>query len=348
MIKNIVCLVLFLLPCMIYAAPLMYVPRGNANDLIIINLDTDKIKSRIPELENAHGLAASPGSDYLVAGSMQIPEESTSGTNKPAAVSDDEHAAHHAAGAEQSELNTKSFVSIVHPQHGHVMRRVAVRGLTHHTAVSPNGNYAIAVHPGSGGISVIDLKSMEVVKEIQTGQTPNYAVITSNSNRVYISNALSGSVSEIDAQKWQVKREFKTGREPEHMVLSPNESQLYVLNVADGDVAVVDLASGTISKRYKIGKDPHGIDVSQDGRWMFVSVKAEGKLVRIDLRSHEQSAIDLQPAPYHLEYVDEVKKLYVSSHKKPLIWIIDPTTLSVTGDINIDKGIAHQMVVLDR
>jgi DNA-binding beta-propeller fold protein YncE len=54
----------------VFAAPLMYVPTGGANDLAIIDLQTDRIVGRIGELENAHGLAASPGGKYLVAGSM--------------------------------------------------------------------------------------------------------------------------------------------------------------------------------------------------------------------------------------------------------------------------------------
>ncbi len=94
--------------------------------------------------------------------------------------------------------HSPSFVSIVHPGRGHVMRRVSVRGLTHHTAVSPDGKYGIAVHSGAGGISVIDLESMSVIKEIQTGRAPNFALFSSDGRGLYVSNAFSGTLSEID------------------------------------------------------------------------------------------------------------------------------------------------------
>ncbi len=152
------------------AAPLMYVPTGEANDLVIIDLQSDAIVGRIDELENAHGLAASPKSDYLVAGSMQQKDSAAPRqANKPGAVSEAEHAAHHASSSDSPAPAGPSYVSIIHPKQGHVMRRVEVRGLTHHTAVSSDGKHAVAVHSGAGGISVIDLDRMAVVKTVQIG-----------------------------------------------------------------------------------------------------------------------------------------------------------------------------------
>ena len=192
---------LSLLSSALMAGPLMYVPTGNANDIVIIDLETDKIVGRIDELENAHGLSSSPNSEYLVAGSMQpLEHDIPPSPDKPAAVSEAEHAAHHAGGDGNSTQPTReSYLSIVHPKHGHVMRRVVVRSLTHHTAVSPDGKTAVAVHSGAGGISVVNLDKMTVIKSINTGQWPNYAVFTKAGDRLYVSNAGANTVSEIAA-----------------------------------------------------------------------------------------------------------------------------------------------------
>lgn len=328
------------------ASPLMYVPTGSGNDLVIIDLETDKIVGRIDELENAHGLAASSNSEYLVAGSMQpIEAGEARAMAKPGAVSDDEHAAHHGAG-DAAAMLSPSYLSIVHPKHGHVMRRVAVRGLTHHTAVSPDGKYAVAVHSGAGGISMVDLKEMAVVKTLQTGVLPNYALFSHDSKRLYVSNAQPGTVSEIDTKDWSVVREIKVGKEPEHMVLSADGASLYVVNVGAGTVVIVNLKDGTVARSFSVGIEPHGIDISSDGRWLFVSSKGDQKLIRIDLSDNSLSMIDLQPAPYHVAYVGAVGKLYVSSRKEPKIWVLDPVALKVIAEIDIGKGVAHQMVVL--
>ena len=328
----------------------MYVPTGETNNVVIIDLQRDTIIGRIAELENAHGLAASPNSDFLVAGSM-LQQESGEARRaaKPANVGEAEHQAHHPADdSAQTPTTSPSYVSIIHPEHGRVLRRIAVRALTHHMAVSPDGKIAVAVHSGAGGISVIDLDKMNVVTAVQTGAGPNYAVFSRDGKRLYISNARPGTVSEIDTRAWSVKREFAVGKEPEHIVLNADGTRLFSTNVAEGTVAEVELKSGTVVKRYAVGAQPHGIDVSADGRWLFVSSKGDNKLVRIDLSNDEQRVLDLQPAPYHLDYVDSVGKLYVSSRMAPRIWVVGAQAMTIRGEIDLGQGVAHQMVILDK
>jgi YVTN family beta-propeller protein len=338
-----------LFPFVTNATPLMYVPSGGANDLVIIDLKTDKVVGRIPELENAHGLSSSPKSEYLVAGSMQPVEPGKSrSAAKPTEMSEAEHASHHTGGnSAEKYSNSPSFISIVHPKHGHVMRRISVRGLTHHTAVSPDGKYAIAVHSGAGGISVINLDRMEVMETLQTGLWPNYAVFASDGKRLYVSNTNPGTVSEIDTKNWQVVREHKVGKEPEHIVLSQDNKILFTSNKGDGTVSALDLGDGIVRNRYPVGKKAHGLDMSDDGRWLFSASKGGNTLTRIDLSNDKSMTIDLKPAPYHLAYIPGMNKLYVSSRKLPKIWVIDSTTLEIISEIDLGKGVAHQMVLLN-
>lgn len=156
-IISVLLVTLMLLPCMASARTIMYVPSGEANDVVVIDLGNDRIIGRIDELENAHGLSADPAEDYLVAGSMQAGEADKSSMAKPSAVSEAQHRAHH---ADMSGKSSPSFVSIVHIKHGHVMRRVPVRALTHHTAVSPDGRCAVAVHSGAGSMSMEDRQNL--------------------------------------------------------------------------------------------------------------------------------------------------------------------------------------------
>jgi len=344
---GIVFAVLSMLSLELVAGSSMYVPMGNANDIAIIDLDTDRVVARIDELENAHGLSASPNSEYLVAGSMKPMEVDTpSDPDKPTAVSDAEHTAHH-AGGESVSSSKESYLSIVHPKHGHVMRRVAVRGLTHHTAVSPDGKIAIAVHSGNGGISVVDLDSMLVIKTLDTGQWPNYAVFASDGKRIYVSNAGENSISEIDTRSWKIVRELKTGKEPEHIVLGKQGQTLYTANKGGATASAIDLTSGQVKNAYDVGNNPHGIDVSDDGQWLFVASKKDGFVTRVSLTDGDQKTVELKPAPYHLTYINGLNKVYVSSRKEPKIWVLDPETLAIKNTINLGQGVAHQMVIRD-
>jgi len=329
-----------------HAELIMYVPTGETNELLIIDLVTDKITGRIDELENAHGLSGNSNTEYLIAGSMQPLDAKNSGAVKPAQISEAEHAAHHAGGKSTAKKTAiSSYLSIIHPKHGHVMRRVEVSGLTHHTAVSPDGKIAIAVHSGTGGISVVDLEKMDVLKTIKTGMWPNYAVFTNDGRFVYVSNAGTGVVSEIDTAKWRLTREIKVGKEPEHMAMAADNKTLYVANKSSGSVSVINLQDAVVTQTFSIGKKVHGIDLSDDGRWLFVVSKGEDVLSKVNLASGEIIRATLSPAPYHLAYIPGLDKLYVSSRKLPKIWVLDPKTLAIKKEINLGKGVAHQMVV---
>ena len=332
----------------VIAGPVLYAPTGEKNKVVVIDLETNTIMARIDELENAHGLATSSNSEYLVAGSMMLLPSKTSaaGPDKPAVVNETEHAAHHTdAAISTPSLSEQSYLSIIHAQQKKIIRRVPVRGLTHHTAVSPDGKYAIAVHSGEGGISVVNLNKMLVITTLDTGQWPNYAVFSPSGKHLYISNAGTNTISDIDTQNWQIARKLNAGKGPEHLVLSIDGRTLYSANKGDASVSAIDLVSGAINKTYAVGKEPHGIDISDDGRWLFVASKKEGVITRIDLSSEARQIAELSPAPYHLAYIKGLNKIYVSSRKASKIWVIDAVTLAVKDTIFLEQGIAHQMVI---
>ncbi len=326
------------------AAPLMYVPTGEGNEVVVIDLRADRVVQRIGELENAHGLAGNTKSRYLIAGSMKAPSGGEPSPSRPGAVSEAEPEAHHGGAAPAGRAT--SYLSIIDRREGKVVRRIGVRGLTHHTAISPDGEYAVAVHSGAGGISVIDLDALQVIKEVGTGDWPNYAVFGGKGERLYVSNSRDGTISILSTSDWRVLGEIDVGGAPEHMVVSADGIRLYVVDADAGKVTEVALPILAVRNIYAVGKSPHAAEVPMDRRWLFVTVKGEDKLVRIDFDSGGRRSIELKPAPYHLEHADVVGKLYVSSRKEPKIWVLDPRTLSIRGAIGLGRGVGHQMVVI--
>lgn len=321
------------------AAPLMYVPTGN--EIVVIDLDGGRVVQRIPELENAHGLAATPDGEILVAGSMQ---RVAGGVAKPATIKEEDHEAHHAGG--QPAAN--GYVSIVQRMQNRVVRRIPVPGLTHHTAVSPDGKVAVAVHTDMGGVSIIDLQRMAVTVSFKTGAAANYAVFSPDGRTLYVTNAGDGTVSEIATAKWEVTRQLKVGKMPEHITLSAKGERLYVLNVADGTVSQIELPEGRTARTFKVGKAPHAGALSRDEKQLFVSNNGDGTLSRVDVATGEMRTVPLGPSPYHVDFVGAKNTLYVSSKEQPKIWALDPDTLAVRDEIDLGTGIGHQAVVLEK
>ena len=307
-----------------YAAPTVYIPLGSGNLVIAVDAKDDSIIAQYTGVENAHGLVATPDGEYLIAGSL------TSKLLKP--------------GQPKDTPNSKLF--LIHPGHGHVMSTIPVAGWTHHQAITPDGRYVLSTHGMRGLISVLDMQANKIVREIKTGMVPNYTLVTKDGKYAYVSNSGSNNISEIDLATWKVTRTLESGPAPEHMAFSLDESMIYAVNPRAGTVTAVTVKSGKMARSYKLGANLHSLDITEDGKTLFVSSKQDEKLIAIDIKSGTMRSQRLTPAPYHLNIIKGTNKLYISSRKKPIIWVIDQKTLKVINEIKLPAGEGHQMVTV--
>ncbi len=309
----------------VQASPTVYIPLGSANQVIRVDAATDTITATYTGVDNPHGLVATPDGEYLIAGSLKETQLKK--------------------GQAKDTPNSKLF--FIHPAHGHVMSTIPVSGWSHHQAITSDGKYVLSTHGMRGAVSVVDLENNKVIKIVKTGPVPNYTLITKNNKRAFVSNTGNNSISEIDLQSWKVIRKLEAGPAPEHMVFSKDEKTIFVTNPRAGKVSAVSVKNGKITKSYKIGKAVHGLDIGDDGKTLFVSSKKENKLVAIDTVTGKKRELALSPAPYHLNTIPNTGKVYVSSRKKPIIWVVDQKTLKVVNTIKLPKGEAHQMAIVD-
>lgn len=310
---------------LLQASPTVYIPLGSANQVIAVDAATDKIKATYSGVENPHGLVATSDGEYLIAGSLkETPVKPGEPENTP-----------------------NSQLYLIHPAHGHVMLTIPVAGWTHHEAITPDGRYVISTHATRGYVSVVDMNSNKVIKTIKTGNAPNYTLVTGDGRYAYVSNSASGNISEIDISTWKVKRDLQAGASPEHMVFSPDESTIYVTNPRIGKVSVVSVAKGKLIQQYDIGKSVHGLDIGDDGKTLYVSSKKDDKLVAVNTVTGSKKELQLSPAPYHLNTIHGTGKVYVSSRKKPLIWVIDQKDFKLVHIIELPAGEAHQMAIVE-
>ncbi len=310
-----------MLPIRAEAGPTVYIPLGKANEVIAVDAATSRIIARYPGVKNPHGLVATPDGEYLVAGSMD--EVRTQGKDQG-----------------------DSYLYLIHPEHGHVMSKIKVKGWSHHEAITPDGRYVISTHPMRAAVGVVDLRTDRVVHVIRTGPVPNYTLVTRDGKRAYVSNSGNGTISEISLRSWKVTRTLKAGPVPEHMAFSPDERRIYVANVRAGRVSVVDVRKGDVVKTFEVGPSLHGLGIGDDGRTLFVTSKKANKLVAIDTETGRQRVLNLAPSPYHLNVIHGTGKLYVSSSKKSLIWVVRQKTLKLEGTIRLPAGEGHQMAIV--
>lgn len=332
------------------AEEIVYVPLGGAGEVLVIDAADDSIRGRIAGVPESHGLAATPDGRLLIVGSLaEMTPEQAKLLPKPAGMSEDGHQAHHQMSDAAAPTGNAgvSLLTVLQAEDGKILRRIEVPGAVHHTAVTPDGRYALATHPNGGTLSVVDLATFEIAATVRTGPLPNYAVASPDGARIYVSNAGNNTVSEVDSERWIVRRNFVTGESPEHMVLSRDGARLYVANVDAGTVSEIAVEAGTVTRTFEIGGLLHGLDLSEDGGTLFIAAREQNKLVAIDLDSGDLRAAPLSPEPYHLTTVGGTGKIYVSSAEEPKIWVVDQDSLNVLNAVPV-QGKAHQMAVVQR
>ena len=326
----------------------IFIPEGSADSIRIIDATSGKNAGRITGTEAVHGLAGSANSPYLVAGSyMEIDRKDAADSMKPAAVSDDEHAAHHSKPKQSfgpADAGV-SLLSVIDAASGELLRKIEVPGAVHHVAIAPDGRFAVSTHPNGDGVSVVDLESFELVAWIPTGAMPNYAVFGNDPSVVYVSNTGNGTISEVDLARGIVLRNMVVGETPEHLAVNPEANRVYVADADAGDVIELDLSEGRLSRRFELGGEIHGLDLSDDRDSLLVAGKGTDHLFSVDLASGAVTANALAPSPYHLMTIPGTGSVMVSSREEPKVWIVDSATLTTKQEIPI-AGEGHQMVAV--
>jgi YVTN family beta-propeller protein len=133
-------------------------------------------------------------------------------------------------------------------------------------AFAPNGE--VWFHEdGDGSVTVVDSKTDEVTKVIQTGGKGAGRMAVSADGRFAASpHSASEDVAIIDAKNKTVLATVKIGKGPGFPMFSPDSTKLYVMESGMGDLVVVDLKSMSVSARYKVGTDPFGGGIRMTSR----------------------------------------------------------------------------------
>lgn len=91
-----------------------------------------------------------------------------------------------------------------------------------------------AINQKSGGVSLIDLKSGDIVSTVKTGSGALSAKVHPQSGDLYVANRGDGTVSVIDGKTHFVTAHLATGTHPQTIAIDPKTGQVYVSNKSKG------------------------------------------------------------------------------------------------------------------
>lgn len=168
---------------------------------------------------------------------------------------------------------------------------------------------AYIVSRESDELTVLDLKSMDIIAQVPTGGVENHmAELSADFSKVYISSSGADEILVVDARTLQVNKHIPVGKHSTHLSVSHDGKLLAVMDEDEGSGAVsfIDTAKDEEIKRLPGFYTPHFMRFSADGRYGYVANLNAHHITRVDLETLEiesQIALDgfsdkeVTPAP---------------------------------------------------
>jgi YVTN family beta-propeller protein len=171
----------------------------------------------------------------------------------------------------------------------------------------PSGGSKVVVDPktgiaSSGTVSVVDLNTNKVIKEIEVHLHPSGMSYSPDRTKLYVANANSDLISVIDTRTKSVIKDLSSkpmaelpfGSAPNSIAVSPDGKILYAANGGNNHIAVIDLSSGKVKGLIPSGWYPGAVLLSEDGSKLFVAnIKGNGSpqtgLREKGINSHDHS-----------------------------------------------------------
>ncbi|MFN2439644.1 MAG: alkaline phosphatase family protein [Chitinophagaceae bacterium] len=150
------------------------------------------------------------------------------------------------------------------------------------TALSAGTEVVVDAKTGiasSGTVSVIDLNTRKVIKEVKVHLHPSGMVLHPDGSRLYVANANSDLISVINTQTDQVIKdinpkpmaELPFGSAPNALAISKDGKTLYIANGGNNLIAVIDLSTDQVKGLIPTGWYPGAVALNKDGTKLFVA-----------------------------------------------------------------------------
>jgi YVTN family beta-propeller protein len=162
-----------------------------------------------------------------------------------------------------------------------------------------------------GGVTVIDLNTMETVREIDNqGGTPRGIGITPDGKTLVVANKDEGNISILNAETGELIQHVPIGVNPEFVRVvgqtayvsfepsskggPPPKPGEEVIEEEDDDeeevparISIVDLATGKVTKEIIGGPETEGIEFSHDGSKLIITNEEDDTVTVHDIESGE-------------------------------------------------------------
>ncbi|HHW06892.1 MAG TPA: hypothetical protein GXX34_05075 [Clostridia bacterium] len=209
-------------------------------------------------------------------------------------------------------------------------------------AVDRAGNQLLAACSLSNEVWCLDLTTLETKAVIAVDRLPAYITIDEEKRRAYVGNSGSDTVSVIDLDAHREIDRIQVGKAPVNLALLPDRRLAVTLH-DEGTMAMIDLDNLEVVSRHPIAGNAVGL--AFDSRQELIYTGGHGLLednniVRIHpLRDPDNvGQLETPLMPIYLELTPDGSKLLSLHHRINQLFVIDPATGVMLGEMNAGKS----------
>ncbi|MBI3963095.1 MAG: PQQ-binding-like beta-propeller repeat protein [Deinococcus sp.] len=266
----------------------VYAGDAGTNELVVLDVASGTITTRIPLTHGVHGIDISPDGRYVWVGGrvadfdwLGAVSVINTGTNQvEAVISPGLGSASHFAFTPDGrqvwiastttnlvwviDTTSRQIAAVIPLGQGTPAGEAATpegeKGLIgfNEVAFAPDGGLAYAISPESGQVYAIETATYQVGGSAQAGERAHGITVTRDGREVWTANR-SGTVTVLDAASLALLATIPMGEYANHIAFSLDNRLAYVTR--SGDVAVVDTTTREVVATIPVGNEPHELSL---------------------------------------------------------------------------------------
>jgi YVTN family beta-propeller protein len=142
----------------------------------------------------------------------------------------------------------------------------------HGMAVAPDLGRGVTSNGRENKASVVDLKTLDTIMKVPTGQNPDGMLYEPSHHEVYLFNGRSDSATVIDVQSGKVTATIELGGKPEFGAADPELGRVFDNLEDKSEVVAIDIAKHEVVNHWPIapGEEPSGMAIDTAHHRLFL------------------------------------------------------------------------------
>jgi YVTN family beta-propeller protein len=140
-----------------------------------------------------------------------------------------------------------------------------------HVCFSPDGRRAYVVNQTSDSVSMLDVRTREVVDEIPVPPQPTHAALSPDGRTLYVTSLYANALAVLDVERRRHMRKIETGYGPYGVTVSADGKKLYVANSLSDTLSIIDVKTGETVFETPVGRNPRYVAEARNSARLVVT-----------------------------------------------------------------------------